>query len=1030
MSKKLSFEVDAKTGEAKRNLEDLGKQTRKIQDEFGENSDLTRYFNNLSSDLEDFNKNLKSIIESINKSEKISTPASTPNNNTNSNNSSNVPPSTPSSGGKTPLFDEKETANTIGNLAAKIFTGGAAIRYFRQSIESSKNAQWQSMIAYNKTGMYGSDFRRGRWNAYNTGIKYGADTQETMGLQTDLMAQTGFKNQDALNSDTSSALALNRSYGIDMNSLTSGYGDLAKTGFEDNLKGYSELLVGSIKAGGMTGREDEQVQAINELARTLTKNTLKVSSDDFKGMVSLQTELARQNPALKGERGAELLSQASSGLSSSNEKLLRAAGFGTQFHGVEGMIKVKKLLEKGDANTLKTIFNNLDASGMDDPTKSLFFNENLGTNMEGSEQLVAALRSGKDIGNTLQQVGLNDIEEKNKTALKSDAMAMRQGDLARQNAQTVVGDDLTRATSWYDRWFTGLPSQLSSTASMATAIGMPMLLGRGLSKGLGELGGFSGGFSGLSGGFSGLGGALKGIKPGMNLSGFGGLFDNGLGIGNALPELTGGGSAAGTIASAGSKFVSVANKAMPWIPAAIGGAKGIYHISKGEDRKGFSEISGGIGGTGGAALGAALGTAFIPIPGVGTLVGSAIGGWAGSKLGSKIGEVGYDKAVAGTKEEKERRKKDETVDKFDSSVNKFDKTIDKLQGDKTSYANEKDFSSSLLEAQKEKSIFDDSKNQLLGEDYQQAKNDYISTGQMGVPTVGNDFLGKISSKYEVGEKGNGGFISSGAGDFGGKSYGLPQFTSKGGGASANSFVSSLKGTAFEQFFTGAGKAGTKSFDDAWKKAYQSDPMGFTKLQQGYAFKNNVEPYINKVKKQYGIDFNRSRALQELAFSTAIQLGPSGGMTVLGGINSMMSDEAIIKQIYANKRNNVEKNFKSSPSLWNSLRNNRFVDEEKDLLALLNQPAVKAYGTGKDRIEKDQLAFLHKDETVLNKFQAKEYREGISGNSSINLNINISGQENAQPELMEVIRKAIDQAVRAATSDTGVDLSRSYGRVPI
>lgn len=1024
MSKKLSFEVDAKTGEAKRNLEDLGKQTRKIQDEFGENSDLTRYFNNLTNELEDFNKNLKSIIESINKSGSISTPSSTSNNNTSSSTASNIPstPQVPSNGGKSPSLNEKETANTIGNLAAKIFTGGAAIRYFRQSIESSKNAQWQSMLAYNKTGMYGSDFRSGRWNAYNTGLKYGADTQETMGLQTDLMAQTGFKNQDALNSDTTSALALNRAYGIDMNSLTSGYGDLVKTGFEDNLKGYSELLVGSIKAGGMTGREDEQVQAINELARTLTKNTLKVSSDDFKGMVSLQTELARQNPALKGERGANLISQVADSFSSSNEQILRLAGFGTQFHGVEGLVKAKELIEKKDANTFKTIFANMDKYGINSEAERVLFLNQYGTSIEKSKAMVGAVKNGEDIGDAFQQTGLTDIEDKNKTALKSDAMAMRQGDLARQNAQTVVGDDLTRGTSWYDRWFTGLPSQLSSTASMATAIGMPMFLGRGLSKGLGGLGG-------LSGGFSGFGGALKGIKPGMSLSGFGGLFDNGLGIGNALPELTGGASAASTIAGAGSKFVSVANKAMPWIPAAIGGAKGIYDFSKGEKRKGVSEIAGGLGGSGGALIGAAIGTAAIPIPGVGTLVGGTIGSIAGSFAGSKLGKFGYDKFTE-TKEEKERRKKDELTEKVDASVNKFDKSVDKLLGITTSYANEKGSDPSLLEAQKEKSIFDDSKNPLLGEDYQQAKNDYISTGQMGVPTVGNDFLGKISSKYEVGEKGNGGFISTGAGDFGGKSYGLPQFTSKGGGASANSFVSSLKGTAFEQFFTGAGKAGTKSFDDAWKKAYQSDPRGFTKLQQGYAYRNNVEPYINKVKKQHGIDFNRSRALQELAFSTAIQLGPSGGMTVLGGINSMMTDEQIIKQVYANKRNNVEKNFKSSPALWNSLRNNRFKTEEKDLLELLNQPAVKAYGTGKDRIEKDQLAFLHKDETVLNKFQAKEYREGISGNSSINLNINISGQENAQPELMEAIRKAIDQAIRAATSDTGVDLSRSYGRVPV
>lgn len=1007
MSKKLSFEVDAKTGEAKRNLEDLGKQTRKIQDEFGENSDLARYFNNLTNELEDFNKNLKSIIESINKSGNISTPSSTSNNNASSSTTSNVPPTpqVPSSGGKTPLLDEKETANTIGNLAAKIFTGGAAIRYFRQSIESSKNAQWQSMLAYNKTGMYGSDFRSGRWNAYNTGLKYGADTQETMGLQTDLMAQTGFKNQDALNSDTTSALALNRSYGIDMNSLTSGYGDLVKTGFEDNLKGYSELLVGSIKAGGMTGREDEQVQAINELARTLTKNTLKVSSDDFKGMVSLQTELARQNPALKGERGANLISQVADSFSSSNEQILRLAGFGTQFHGVEGLVKAKELIEKKDANTFKTIFANMDKYGINSEAERVLFLNQYGTSIEKSKAMVGAVKSGEDIGNVLQQAGQTDIEEKNKTTLQSDAMAMRQGDLARQNAQTSVGDAATRATSKYDRFYSGLSTGAASAISMGAAIGMPLMLSKGLSRGLGNIGSISGGFSGLTS-------AFQNIKPGIDLSGIGNVASKG-----------------SAIASAGSKALSVAGKAAPWIPAAIGGAKGIYHISKGEKREGVSDIVGGLGGTGGAALGAAIGTAAIPIPGVGTLIGGAIGSIAGSFAGSKLGKFGYDK-FAETKEEKERRKKDETVDKFDSSVNKFDKTIDKLQGQTTSYANEKDFTSSLLEAQKEKSLFDDSKNQLLGEDYQQAKNDYISTGQMGVPTVGDDFLGKISSKYEVGEKGNGGFISTGAGDWGGKSYGLPQFTSKGGGASANSFVSSLKGTAFEQFFTGAGKAGTKSFDDAWKKAYQSDPMGFTKLQQGYAYRNNVEPYINKVKKQYGLDFNRSRALQELAFSTAVQFGASGGMTVLDGVNSMMTDEQIIKQVYANKRNNVEKNFKSSPALWNSLRNNRFKTEEKDLLELLNQPAVKAYGTGKDRIEKDQLAFLHKDETVLNKFQAKEYREGISGNSSINLNINISGQENAQPELMEVIRKAIDQAIRAATSDTGVDLSRSYGRIPV
>ena len=81
--------------------------------------------------------------------------------------------------------------------------------------------------------------------------------------------------------------------------------------------------------------------------------------------------------------------------------------------------------------------------------------------------------------------------------------------------------------------------------------------------------------------------------------------------------------------------------------------------------------------------------------------------------------------------------------------------------------------------------------------------------------------GEISMKYENPLKENGGgYISTGKGDAGGKSYGVSQFTSKQGGATANVFVNWLKKEypEFKQFFDGVGVAGTSSFDEAWKKS--------------------------------------------------------------------------------------------------------------------------------------------------------------------------------------------------------------------
>lgn len=213
----------------------------------------------------------------------------------------------------------------------------------------------------------------------------------------------------------------------------------------------------------------------------------------------------------------------------------------------------------------------------------------------------------------------------------------------------------------------------------------------------------------------------------------------------------------------------------------------------------------------------------------------------------------------------------------------------------------------------------------------------------GVALADGDFVGKISMKYEVGESGNAGFISTGAGDAGGKSYGISQFTSAAGGASANQFVKWLQtyNSSLGNLFSGAGAAGSSSFDSAWKQAYQQDPNGFTQAQSAYTVKTYFDPFNNKSKNQLNLDWNRDRALQEAAYSTAVQFGAGGAMEVSSkaGLNGSMDTTTIINKLYDEKIRSIGTyKFKGcSGSVQNGVRN-RFKNERNDVLALVGQPA--------------------------------------------------------------------------------------------
>ena len=202
-------------------------------------------------------------------------------------------------------------------------------------------------------------------------------------------------------------------------------------------------------------------------------------------------------------------------------------------------------------------------------------------------------------------------------------------------------------------------------------------------------------------------------------------------------------------------------------------------------------------------------------------------------------------------------------------------------------------------------------------------------------------LGLTSAKYE--SNGNPGTISNTPGDYGGKSYGAWQFSSKTG--SLDSFISSLD-KKDKEVYSKLSKAKAKdgnrfgtNFDTAWTSVALSNKAGFLKLQQSYVKQNYYDTAAQTLKSKYGFDMSKkSDALKESLLSTVVQHGVGGTLSVFSKLNLNNSDGKIINDLY-NERQKVDVYFKSSSQSVQQSVYNRFTREKKEMLSMLNGQSV-------------------------------------------------------------------------------------------
>jgi hypothetical protein len=211
----------------------------------------------------------------------------------------------------------------------------------------------------------------------------------------------------------------------------------------------------------------------------------------------------------------------------------------------------------------------------------------------------------------------------------------------------------------------------------------------------------------------------------------------------------------------------------------------------------------------------------------------------------------------------------------------------------------------------------------------------LGVGQAGLTGLMNG-LGKVSAKYE--SQGDCGTISNTSGDYGGKSYGIWQFSANTG--SLNSFINSLK-NGYGDFYSrliqakanDGGNYGS-NFDREWTNIAKQNGTKFTEAQRQYVKTNFYDLAASMIQSNSGVNINsKSEALKEALWSTAVQHGPSGAANIFSKLNLNASDKSIINALY-NERQNVDKYFSGSSQDVRQSVYNRFNKEKLDVLSLL------------------------------------------------------------------------------------------------
>lgn len=928
----IRINVGANTEDAKKSFASLGKHIDDVQkkaNNFSVNSTDSKLNVGPEFASKDTNSDLIDAIKQLTK------------------NLSNIkPPNEPVK------LDQERLFGNLTKGGALIGAARSGYSFVKGGASSAAMYEKQALDTYNRLGIYGSDFNKARKGATNLGKEYGFDTNQVIGLQ-DTLLQGGLIGKYDLQESTKSMMETSLAFGINANSLGSEYANLRKRGlYGVDAERYTNTIGTNIAATGMKGREDEVARSLADITDIITNGKLEVNSSDFEMAASLQAQLAKQNPSLKGDKGAELIGKMQNGFNSSDMTTLRLFGYGNQLgYGIEGLYKAKKLAEQGLSNPegMKLFNENLSpALGNNPIAQSMFLSQTMGTKLEESDEIVKLLKSGgvADYQKIKEKYGEGGEKQANIDAARgSKSFANTQYELNKEAASLDVGNKLNETTGILKDIYNAMPGVAQGATSLAGAT--------------------------VAGA---VGGSVIGSIPKLLFGGSeGGNLLKGLGEGSL-------GKAGSFIGKNAGKFGKVATGIGIGIQAVSSGVEAYDHFKKGETREGYGSIGSGAGSIAGGLAGAALGSALIPIPGLGTIIGGSLGSFAGDKLGGLIGK-GLAPSRAEASEAHTDKKNKDLVGRQETVVKREEQLLDRLEaGDLFN-----------INVDTDKKVGPQTKSNYkpsTGSSYNQLRNDYAQarmSGAIGGPVTGslsgNNNTEKIWKYFK-----KQGFSDAGVSGIMANLYhesGLESSRLQNGGGPGRGLAQweGPRFTALQEFARGRSKSWTDlptQLDFLMHEMQTNHSSGFMDY-----FRNTDS--ASKAAAKFENEFERP----------AVNHNAERGST--------------------------------AEQFFNDYRY-KFVSAAKDK----GKATIGSYAVGSDRIAENQLAFLHKDEAVLNKFEAKAYRESQdisqASGGTINVNLNVTG--GSDEELLEKCKKMMMLAINQLNNKgQNIQVNQAYQRVP-
>lgn len=525
---------------------------------------------------------------------------------------------------------------TLLGKAAHIFSIYNLVKNVHQGMNLIRQEETYAAPLATRMGGYGSDFRRTRLDFNQIGDRYYIPTMEAMRVGNTYMSLAGVQNWRQNLNDIFYA---SRGMGLDDMYLAQIFGlQQRMTGGQTNLKQFAETLTGAIKQSGMQGRDQEMVDAINNLTQKIYEHETTVSTQQQNDLIGLMTYFSQKNPGFKGMKGAQLGAGLDSMLSDTNNPLvMMMMGYGTKYTGLSGMWALETQMSKGlTTQNLSTFITNLQKMNSNPDWQRIMLDKLLqqygiqnhvdATNLLLRPDIVKDLQNGKtqDVLKKIQQSGHTDLAQQFQNYMNSDAAKYAQEGVFYQDVQKNLGE---------------YPNQLWTGAMNLIDSNMPPWLAGAL---------FTAGSFGAKGIFKGIGSLVRWGK---------GRFFGG-GGGATPPKGTpptgggGGGATAGEAVGAEAGAAEAVGAEAVGAEAAVGGA----------------EAAGGLaigGETAGLLGGATLLAPEVMLP----LLGLGVGAYT---LYSMLNRTPAQKAIADQATKKQESPQDKLLNKQNMILKKWE----------------------------------------------------------------------------------------------------------------------------------------------------------------------------------------------------------------------------------------------------------------------------------------------------------------------------------------------------------------------